>query len=168
MKKLMLIGNLTADPELRTVQLQDGDVDVCSFGIAVNNGKDNPADFYRVTVWRGLATTCAQYLSKGKKIYIESDSFAPRLYTKKDDGSAGISFDVTASKVEFLSPRNEGDAPQQPAPQNTRQQPARQQQPTNRQQPARQQPQRQPQYNDGGYGGGYAPYDDDFGSDLPF
>lgn len=174
MKKLMLIGNLTADPELRNVQLQDGDADVCSFGIAVNNGKDADPDYYRITAWRGLATTCGQYLSKGKKVYIESDNFSPRLYTK-NDGSAGVSFDVTAAKVEFLSPRT--DDGQSSAAQTPRQsQPARQQQPARqspqgRQQPAqnrRPQPTRQNDEYNYSDGGGYNSYDNDDFGDLPF
>ena len=112
MKKLMFIGNLTADPEMRSVNVAGEATNVCNFTVAVNNGKDEPADFYRVAAWRGLAEICSTYLFKGNKVYIESDIFAPRLYSK-NDGSAGISFDVTAAKVEFLTPKsNDGETTQ--------------------------------------------------------
>lgn len=77
MNKTFIIGNLTRDPELRTVNGQDGPVSVCDFTVAVNrkNGRSNAngqqeADFFKVTVWRGLADVCAQYLAKGRKVSV--------------------------------------------------------------------------------------------------
>jgi len=153
MKKLMFIGNLTADPETRSVNVNGEATDVCNFTVAVNKGKDEAADFYRVAAWRGLAEICSTYLSKGNKVYVESDIFEPRLYTK-NDGGAGISFDVTAAKVEFLTPRSNNSettqAPKQPPRQPGRQAPK---------QPNKRQANEYESYNG---------YDDGYDDDLPF
>ena len=73
MNKLTIIGNLTRDPELRS--LSSG-IPVCTFTVAVNrrnrsqnaeNGQPE-ADFFRVSAWRQLGENCARYLSKGRKV----------------------------------------------------------------------------------------------------
>ena len=106
MNKLILVGNLTADPQLRTTQAGDA---VCSFTIAVNRRKSNnaqagqpEADFFRVNAWRQLGENCARYLSKGKKVYV-SGPVQCRTYTGQD-GQTRASMEVTANEVEFLSP----------------------------------------------------------------
>lgn len=108
MNKVILIGNLTRDPELR--QSQTG-LPVCSFTLAVNrrSTSDHPeADYFRVTVWRQLAENCGKYLSKGKKVYV-SGKISASAYMGNDN-SPRASLDVTADEVEFLSPRPQGDA----------------------------------------------------------
>ena len=116
MNKLILIGNLTADPQLRTTQAGDA---VCSFTIAVNRRKNAQAgqpeaDFFRVNVWRQQGENCARYLSKGKKVYV-SGPVQCRTYTGQD-GQTRASMEVTANEVEFLSPASQGqqNAPQAP------------------------------------------------------
>lgn len=114
MNKIILIGNLTKDPELRTTQAGDA---VCSFTIAVNRRKNAQAgqpeaDFFRVNVWRQQGENCARYLSKGKKVYV-SGPVQWRTYTGQD-GQTRANMEVTANEVEFLSPA--GNA-QQNAPQ---------------------------------------------------
>ena len=116
MNKLILIGNLTADPQLRTTQVGDA---VCSFTIAVNRRKNAQAgqpeaDFFRVNVWRQQGENCARYLSKGKKVYV-SGPVQCRTYTGQD-GQTRASIEVTANEVEFLSPASQGqqNAPQAP------------------------------------------------------
>ena len=116
MNKLILIGNLTADPQLRTTQAGDA---VCSFTIAVNRRKNAQAgqpeaDFFRVNVWRQQGENCARYLSKGKKVYV-SGPVQCRTYTGQD-GQTRASMEVTANEVEFLSPASQGqqNAPQVP------------------------------------------------------
>lgn len=75
LNKVMLIGNLTRDPELRYTP---NGVAVCSFGLATNRrwttkeGKQNEsAEFHRIVAWSQLAELCAQLLSKGAKVYVE-------------------------------------------------------------------------------------------------
>ncbi len=114
MNKLTIIGNLTRDPELRTVR--DG-INVCDFTVAVNrrNNRQNAAngqpetDFFRVTAWRQLADLCKNYLSKGRKVCVVGPVTA-RTYTG-NDGTTRVSLEVTAEDVEFLSSRNEAGSP---------------------------------------------------------
>ena len=116
MNKIILIGNLTKDPELRTTQAGDA---VCTFTIAVNRRKNAQAgqpeaDFFRVNVWRQQGENCARYLSKGKKVYV-SGPVQCRTYTGQD-GQTRASIEVTANEVEFLSPAGNAqqNAPQAP------------------------------------------------------
>ena len=104
MNKLILIGNLTADPQLRTTPQG---VSVCDFTIAVNKrgGQNNEADFFRITAWRQLGENCAKYLAKGRKVYV-SGPVSARTY-QANDGSTRVSLEVTADDVEFLSPKSE-------------------------------------------------------------
>ena len=118
MNKLTIIGNLTADPELRTIP---SGVSVCTFTVAVNrrgNKEDRQTDFFRVAAWRQLGETCSRYLSKGRKVCVIGEVTA-RAYEGKD-GTLRASLEVTADEVEFLSPRTEGsgyqEAPRQSAP----------------------------------------------------
>lgn len=102
MNKLIIIGNLTHAPELRTV---NGDIPVCSFTVAVNHKRDDGVDFFRVTAWRGLGENCAKYLAKGRKVAVVGEVSA-RAYEGKD-GEAKASLEVTAQDVEFPSPREQ-------------------------------------------------------------
>lgn len=85
----MIIGNLTRDPESRT--LPSG-VAVSTFGVATNliwtdpNGqKQQKVEFHNVVAWRKLAEICNQYLRKGNKVYIEG-----RLQTREWVGQDGV------------------------------------------------------------------------------
>lgn len=105
MNKVVLIGNLTGDPEL--IQLQDGTVK-CVFRIGVQRdykstqtGK-READFFTIVTWRGLAESCGKFLSKGRKVCI-SGSLRNRSYL---DGEVKKHVtEVAADNVEFLSTR---------------------------------------------------------------
>ncbi len=73
--KVILIGNLTRDPELR--QTPSGQ-SICTFGIATNRewasregSKHSLAEFHELVAWAKLAEICGEYLKKGKLIYIE-------------------------------------------------------------------------------------------------
>ena len=119
MNKVFIVGNLTRDPELRTVR--DG-ISVCSFTVAVNRRIRNAeagqpeADFFRVTAWRGLGENCSRYLAKGRKVAV-TGSVSVSTYTG-NDGTTRATLEVTADDVEFLSPRGEGgEVPATPRPQ---------------------------------------------------
>ena len=107
MNKIILIGNLTSDPELRGTPTGHK---VCSFGIAVNDrrGGEQNTQFFRVSVWDKMGESCQTYLSKGKKVFV-SGPLTVRTYSKHD-GSTGVSLEITANDVEFLSPREEKGA----------------------------------------------------------
>ena len=100
MNKLVLTGNLTRSPELRSTP---NGIPVCTFTIAVNGRKsDDPTAYFRITVWRQLAEICNRYLTKGKKVFV-SGPVSVSTYTAKD-GTTRASLEVTAEDVEFLSP----------------------------------------------------------------
>lgn len=104
MNKLILIGNLTRDPDLKTTP---SGATVCEFTIAVNGRKrEDESQFFKVSVWRALGETCAKYLSKGKKVFV-SGSVTARAY-QANDGNTRVSLEVTADDVEFLTPKADG------------------------------------------------------------
>ncbi len=110
MNKVYLIGNLTRDPELTTTS---SGVSVCRFSIAVgrrfsNAEGERETDFFNITAWRGTAENCAKFLKKGSKIAV-SGSIQIRNY-ERQDGTKGLSVDITADEVEFLSSKNDGSA----------------------------------------------------------
>lgn len=110
MNKLTIIGNLTRDPETRTIP--SGST-VCSFTVAVNrrrasqntNNNQPEADFFRVSAWNKLGDICQRYLAKGRKVCVVG-AVSVSSYEAKD-GSTRFSLDVSADDVEFLSSRNE-------------------------------------------------------------
>jgi single-strand DNA-binding protein len=86
LNKVMLIGNLTRDPELKHTANNNA---VCSFGIATNRDwltkdgeKQSDVEFHNITAWGKLAEICGQYLKKGSKVYVEG-----RLQTRKWEGA---------------------------------------------------------------------------------
>ena len=102
MNKLTIIGNLTADPELRTTQ--DGK-NVCWFTVAVNRRNRDEADYFRVSAWEKLGENCQKFLIKGRKVCVIGP-VTVRTY-QANDGTTRASMEVTAQDVEFLTPRTE-------------------------------------------------------------
>lgn len=112
MNKIILIGNLTRDPESGC---SNGGVHFTRFQIAVNrpypdsNG-ERVADYFDIITWRNLADRCAKYLFKGSKVGING-SVQRRQYEDRD-GIKRTSFDVVADEVEFLtSKQSYGNSP---------------------------------------------------------
>lgn len=109
MNRLVIIGNLTGNPELRTTQAGKS---VCSFNVAVNRRKKSEGqpdvDFFRVSTWNQLAENCGRYLTKGKKVCVVG-AVSVRSY-ETQDGRHGASLEVMANEVEFLSTK-ESDQP---------------------------------------------------------
>ena len=106
MNKIILIGNLTRDPETSSTQ---GGVVFTRFNVAVNRPFTNAAgervaDYFDVICWRQLAERCGKYLFKGSKVGING-SVQRRQYEDRD-GIKRTSFDVVADEVEFLTPKN--------------------------------------------------------------
>ena len=103
MNKLTIIGNLTRDPESRT--LKSGDV-VCSFSMAVNRrtSGEQQADFFRVSVWGKMGEACQRYLAKGRKVAVVG-AVSVSTYESRDGGTR-YSLDVRADDVEFLTPKD--------------------------------------------------------------
>ena len=105
MNKVIIVGNLTRDPELSETP---SGVAVCRFAIAVsrdyaNSEGNRETDFFNITVWRGRAENCGKYLKKGNKVAIVG-SLQNRSYEDKDGIKRTVT-DVIASEVEFLTPK---------------------------------------------------------------
>lgn len=103
----ILIGNLTADPELKKTNTGKS---VCTFRLATNKvvgrGEDRQelATFHNIVTWEGLAETCGQYLSKGRKVHVVGE-IQNRTW-EKEDGTKGYASEINARTVNFLSPND--------------------------------------------------------------
>lgn len=104
LNKVLLIGNLTRDPELRYTPQGTA---VCSFGMATNRSwttdqgeKREEAEFHNVVAWTRLAEIVAEFLTKGKQVYVEG-----RLSTREWEGQDGVkrrTTEIIANEVIFL------------------------------------------------------------------
>ena len=106
MNKLLIIGNLCKDPELRATSTGK---EVCTFTVAVNSRRrdaqgDIVPDFFRVSAWEGLGRNCKQYLSKGKKVAVMGSVTVSVV--QGNDGEARAQMEVFAQDVEFLTPKD--------------------------------------------------------------
>ncbi|OEH86506.1 single-stranded DNA-binding protein [Desulfuribacillus stibiiarsenatis] len=105
--RIVLIGRLGADPELRYTQQGTA---VISFDVAVNRqfksgDGSREADWIPIVAWRQLAELCAQYLKKGSQIAIEG-RLQTRSYENKDGQKVKV-FEVLAENVQFLDRASE-------------------------------------------------------------
>ena len=102
--KVILIGNLTRDPEVRQTP---GGQNVVTFSIATNREwitkdgrRQNSTEFHDLVAWAKLAQICGQYLKKGSPIFVEG-----RLQSRSwdaPDGSKKSTIDVIANNIQFL------------------------------------------------------------------
>ncbi|MGG0792608.1 single-stranded DNA-binding protein [Brevibacillus laterosporus] len=103
LNRVILIGNLTRDPELRYTP---NGVAVVTFTLAINrsysgsNG-EKETDFINIVAWRQLADLCANYLGKGKKAAVEG-RLQSRSYDNKEGKKVYVT-EVVADNVQFLS-----------------------------------------------------------------
>lgn len=109
MNKVILIGNLTKDPELSTTT---SGISVCRLTLAVQRKFENAdgereADFINIVAWRKLAETCHKYLAKGRKCGIVG-TIQTRSYDAQD-GSKRYVTEVVAEELEFLSAKPQGE-----------------------------------------------------------
>jgi single-strand DNA-binding protein len=108
MNKVMLIGHLGGDPEIR--YLPSGTA-MAKFSLATNrwkkNGEDQPPDWHRITVWSKLAEICARYLTKGKQVMIEG-RIEYGSYDK--DGVKHHTTDIIAENMEMLGRQGESES----------------------------------------------------------
>jgi single-strand DNA-binding protein len=123
LNKIMLIGNLGRDPELKVTA--EG-TPVTKFSLAVNRKyktqtgqTKEETEWFQVVAWRQLAELTERYLHKGSKVYVEG-RLTQRKYTDKD-GVQRTSVEVQATDVQFLdskqavpSERDVGDNPDNP------------------------------------------------------
>lgn len=104
MNKVILIGNLTKDPELSETSsgIAYTNLSVAVSRPFVNEDGERATDFFNVTVWRTQAENCAKYLTKGKKVSIIA-RLQNRTYEDKNGNKRYVN-DIIAEEVEFLSP----------------------------------------------------------------
>jgi len=109
--KVILIGRLGRDPELRYTQSGQA---VANFSIATTeswnkkdgSGRDERTEWHRIVVWGRTAELCQQYLSKGRETYIEG-----RLQTREwenKEGQKQRTTEIVANTVQFLGSRGDG------------------------------------------------------------
>ena len=104
MNSVILIGRLTADPELGYTQSQKA---MCRFTLAVDRAKEG-TDFIRIVAWDKQAESVNRYLHKGSKCAVNG-----RIQTgsyKDKDGKTVYTTDVIAGNVEFLGGKTEEKA----------------------------------------------------------
>ena len=116
MNKVILIGNLASDPELRRTQ---SDIPVCTFRIAVQRRFANQqgvreADFIPIVVWRQTAELCARFLTKGRKCAVVGQ-LQTRSYDAQD-GTKRYVTEVVVDNIEFAGSRGEASRPRDEAP----------------------------------------------------
>lgn len=109
LNKVLLIGNLTRDPELRYTP---SGAAVCTFSVATNRfyvasdgTKKEEAEFTRIVAWNKLAELCSQLLTKGRKVYVEG-----RLQTRSwetPDGQTRQTTEVVIDDMRILDPRRD-------------------------------------------------------------
>lgn len=109
LNKVMLIGNLGKDPEVRYTPSGQA---VASFNLATSEKFKNKSgeweertEWHRVTLWARLAEIAGEYLSKGKTVYIEG-----RLQTRKwqdNSGNERYTTEIVGEKMQMLSPKGE-------------------------------------------------------------
>lgn len=118
LNKVMVIGNLGADPEMRYT----ANGNACTtFNVATNEKwadkdgeKHERTEWFSVVTWNRLAETCSQYLAKGRSVYVEG-----RQQTRSWDGQDGQKHyrtELVAETVRFLGGRDGAQGPTPPQP----------------------------------------------------
>ena len=151
--KVILIGNVGQDPEIRYTGDVNNGTKVATFRVATteryrdrSGNLQEHTEWHSIVVWRNTADVVEKYVKKGTQVYIEG-----RLRSRSWDdqnGNKRYVTEIVADTLQLLGRRPEGQGQQQggyqtPGQQQTYQQPAYQQQPF-QQQPYQQQPYQQP------------------------
>src|SRR3990170_355354 len=112
LNRAQLIGNLTRDPELRYTPQGTA---VCSFGIATNRSwttdsgeKHEEAEFHRIVAWNKIAELCSQFLTKGRKVFVEG-RLSTRNYNAQDGTPKSIT-EIVISDMILLDSKRPGRA----------------------------------------------------------
>lgn len=107
--RVVLVGNLTRDPELRTTP---NGKSVCTLGLAVNERYKNESgewvekpNYFDIVVWGAQGENCSRYLSKGRPVAVDG-RLSYRSW-EAQDGSKRSKVEVVANTVQFLGSRQE-------------------------------------------------------------
>ena len=110
LNRVQLIGNLTRDPELRYTP---SGAAVCSFSIATNRNwttdtgeKKEQVEFHRIVSWNKLAELCSQFLTKGRKVFVEG-RLTTRSWTAQD-GTQKQTTEIIINDMILLDNRRPG------------------------------------------------------------
>jgi single-strand DNA-binding protein len=111
MNKMMIIGNLGSDPEMRYTPSGQA---VTSFRVATNYSyttsdgeRRDETEWFTISVWGRQAESCNQYLAKGRKVFVEG-RLRSRSYETRD-GQTRFVNEINANDVRFLSSRESRD-----------------------------------------------------------
>jgi len=101
LNRIVLIGRLTASPELRYTS---NGTPVCNFTLACERNYSDkqgnrPVDFINIVTWRGLAENCAKHLGKGRLVGVDGSL---NIRKSESDGRTYINPEVNADNVRFL------------------------------------------------------------------
>ena len=114
LNKVMLIGHLGKDPELRYTT---SGVAVATFSVATNESwKDQDGnlqertEWHNIVAWRKLAEVCGEWLKKGKRVYIEG-RIQTRSYDDKNTGAKKYFTEIVADNMIMLDGKGEGASP---------------------------------------------------------
>ena len=114
LNRVMLIGNLGKDPELRYT---GSGVAVATFTIATNESwKDQDGnmqertEWHNIVAWRKLAEICGEWLKKGKKVYVEG-RIQTRSYDDKNTGQKRYITEIVADNMIMLDSRSSAETP---------------------------------------------------------
>lgn len=115
---VVLMGRLTADPELRT---SNSGISYCRFTVAVDrsftkSGEEKKTDFINCVAWRQTAEFVSRYFTKGQMIAVEG-SIQTGSYTNKD-GAKVYTTDILVSQVSFTGDKRSGESASEPAPED--------------------------------------------------
>ena len=112
LNRVMLIGNLGKDPELRYTT---SGVAVASFSLATNESwKDQDGnlqertEWHNIVAWKKLAEICGEWLKKGKKIYVEG-RIQTRSYDDKNTGAKKYMTEIVADNIIMLDSKGAGE-----------------------------------------------------------
>jgi single-strand DNA-binding protein len=112
LNRVQLIGNLTRDPELRYTP---SGAAVCSFSVATNRNwttdtgeKKEEVEFHRIVSWNKLAELCSQFLTKGRKVFVEG-RLTTRSWTAQD-GTQKQTTEIVISDMILLDSRGNQEA----------------------------------------------------------
>lgn len=122
MQKIIIAGNLTADPTFRNVSYSSDSIDpatgevtktgvkakVCNFTVAADSGRGQykTTTFFRVSAWDGLADVCSTYLKKGRAVNVIG-TVKINTYLNKEKKMVSV-MEIRADEVQFFSNGKDG------------------------------------------------------------
>ena len=106
--KVILVGNLWRDPEVRSIPSGQ----VCNFTLATSDSytdrdgqRQERTDWHNIVVYGKQAELCGQYLTKGRQVYVEG-RISTRQYEAKNGGGTRYRTEIIAQRVQFLGGRD--------------------------------------------------------------